>query len=148
MTYEHTLSIIKPDAIEKGCVGAIIDRIEKAGLRVVAQKMTKITLDQAERFYAVHKGRPFYNALCSFMASGPIVAMVLEGPNAIETYRRIMGDTNPLKAVPGTIRGDFCKGVTDINRERNAVHGSDAVETARMEIPFFFTNFEIYSPTL
>ncbi len=142
MAVEYTLSIIKPDALEKRCVGAIMSRIENAGLKIVATKMTSISLEEACNFYEVHRGKPFYNALCTFMASGPIIAMVLEGENAVSKYRALMGETNPLKASSGTIRGDFGKDVTEANRERNLVHGSDAVETARSEIAFFFSTLE------
>ncbi|MEI6242733.1 MAG: nucleoside-diphosphate kinase [Chlamydiota bacterium] len=137
---QQTLSIIKPDAIEKNVIGKIIDRFEKEGLKIVAARMFHLSKKRAEDFYAVHKGKPFYDSLTVFMASGPILVMVLEGENAIEKNRKIMGATNPQKADKGTIRADFA---TDI--ERNAVHGSDAEETAKTEIAFFFTSNEVFS---
>jgi nucleoside-diphosphate kinase len=130
---ERTLSIVKPDAVAKGATGEILRRLEASGLRIVALKMTQLTERQAQGFYAVHKSRPFYESLVRFMTSGPVVISVLEGPDAIAGYRKLMGATDPAKAEAGTIRKDFA---TDI--ERNAVHGSDAVATARVEIPFFF----------
>lgn len=145
MVVERTLSIIKPDALQKNCIGKILTMFEQAGLKVVAAKMLHMTLPQAEEFYAVHKGKPFFPALVRFITSGPALALVLEGENAILLNRQIMGATNPLKAVPGTIRGDFCKDVTEANMERNAVHGSDAPETAKLEIAFFFKDSDIYS---
>lgn len=133
MAVEHTLSIIKPDAVEGNHIGEIIARFEKNGLKIVAAKMMKLDQEQAEGFYAVHKERPFYKDLVSYMMTGPVVAMVLEGENAIAKNREIMGATDPKKANPGTIRADFAKSI-----EANAVHGSDAAETAKNEIAFFF----------
>lgn len=139
MTKESTLDIIKPDAIAKNCIGAIISRYEKAHLRVVAAKMLHLTEQQAEAFYAVHKGRPFFPDLVKYMATGPILALVLEGDNAIEENRRLMGATDPKKAAPGTIRADFAESI-----EANAVHGSDSAETAAFEIHFFFKEGDIH----
>jgi len=140
MAVERTLSIIKPDAVEKNCIGAINDRFEKAGLRIVAAKMMRLNQQQAEGFYAVHKERPFFRDLVNFMISGPIVVQVLEGENAITRNRELMGATDPKKAAAGTIRADFA---TDV--EKNAVHGSDAPETAVTEIRYFFQNGDIFS---
>lgn len=133
MAIERTLSIIKPDAVGKNHIGAIYDRFEKAGLRIVAARMLHLTREQAGAFYAVHKERPFYGELVDFMTSGPIVAQVLEGENAIARNREVMGATDPAKAAPGTIRADFATKV-----DENAVHGSDSPETAVTEIAFFF----------
>jgi len=138
MAIERTLSIIKPDAVEKNAVGAILKAIQDSGLRVVALKMVRLTEQQARGFYAVHKARPFYADLVKFMTSGPVVVSVLEGEGAIARWRELMGPTDSTKAPKGTIRGDFG---TDI--ERNASHGSDAPETARVEIPYFFNASEI-----
>jgi nucleoside-diphosphate kinase len=138
MAIERTLSIIKPDAVEKNAVGAILKAIQDSGLRVVALKMVRLTEQQARGFYAVHKARPFYADLVKFMTSGPVVVSVLEGGGAIARWRELMGPTDSTKAPKGTIRGDFG---TDI--ERNASHGSDAPETARVEIPYFFNASEI-----
>ena len=138
MAVKRTLSIIKPDATRRNLTGAIIDRFEKAGLRVVAQRRTRLSKEQAEAFYAVHKARPFFNGLVSFMTSGPVVVQVLEGENAIAKNREVMGATNPANAAPGTIRKDFAE-----NIEANSVHGSDAPETAANEIRFFFSDLEI-----
>jgi len=135
---ERTLSIIKPDGVGKGLIGEVIRRLEQARLRVCAMKMVRLSLDQARMFYYVHRERPFYPSLVEFMASGPIVAMVLEGENVIENYRELMGATNPKEALPGTIRHDFADGV-----QENIVHGSDAPETAVREISFFFNDLEI-----
>jgi nucleoside-diphosphate kinase len=135
---ERTLSIVKPDAVAKGSAGAILARIEASGLRIIALKMLQLTEQQARGFYAVHKSRPFYDSLVKFMTSGPVVVSVLEGPDAVARYRRLMGATDPLKADAGTLRKDFAADI-----ERNAVHGSDAVATARIEIPFFFSSGEI-----
>lgn len=137
---EQTLSIIKPDAVEANHVGAIIDRFEQAGLKVAALKMVKLSKKQAEEFYSVHKSRPFYNDLVTYMISGPVVIQVLEGEDAVAKNRKIMGATNPKQAEKGTIRADFG---TDI--EHNAVHGSDSLENAKKEISFFFKTNEIYS---
>lgn len=138
---QRTLSIVKPDATAKGAAGEILRRFEAAGLRVIALKMVRLTEAQAKGFYAVHKSRPFFADLVRFMTSGPVVMSVLEGPDAIAKNRELMGPTDSTKAAPGTIRGDFG---TDI--ERNAVHGSDAPETARVEIAYFFSAFEILAP--
>lgn len=142
MTKQRTLSIIKPDAVGKNHIGDIISRFEKAGLHIVAAKFIHLSKPQAEGFYAVHKERPFYNDLVSFMITGPVLVMVLEGNHAIEKNREIMGATDPKKAAPGTIRADFA---TDI--DENAVHGSDAPETAAKEISFFFKEDEIWTKT-
>ncbi len=138
MAVERTLSIIKPDAVRRNLTGAINQRFEEAGLRIVAQKRIQLSRAQAESFYAVHKERPFYNDLCTFMTSGPIVVQVLQGENAIARNREIMGATDPAKAEKGTIRADFAE-----NIEANSVHGSDAPETAAVEIPFYFAGIEI-----
>lgn len=133
MSIERTLSIIKPDAVKKNVIGEIITRFEKAGLKVVEAKLTQLTREQAEGFYAVHKERPFFNDLVEFMISGPVFVQVLEGENAIAKNRELMGATDPKKAEPGTIRADFAESI-----DANAVHGSDAAETARTEIEYFF----------
>ena len=138
MATERTFSIIKPDATARNLTGQIIARFEEAGLRIVASKRIHMTREQAEGFYAVHKERPFFNDLVSFMISGPVVVQVLEGDNAIMRNREIMGATNPAEADAGTIRKDFAESI-----EANSVHGSDAPETAAEEIKFFFTNAEI-----
>ena len=138
MATERTFSIIKPDATARNLTGQIIARFEKAGLRIVASKRIHMTREQAEGFYAVHKERPFFNDLVSFMISGPVVVQVLEGDNAIVRNREIMGATNPADADAGTIRKDFA-----VSIEANSVHGSDAPETAAEEIKFFFTDAEI-----
>ncbi len=138
MAIERTLSIIKPDATRRNLTGAIIDRLERAGLRVVAQKRLRLSREQAESFYAVHRERPFFDSLCSFMTSGPVVVQVLEGENAIARNREVMGATDPAQAEPGTIRKDFAE-----NIEANSVHGSDSTETAVREIAFFFSEIEI-----
>ena len=135
---ERTFSIIKPDAVAKRATGAIIDRIEASGLTIIAMKRLHLSEAQAEGFYAVHKERPFFKDLVSFMTSGPVVCMVLEGEGAIARWRDLMGPTDSTAAPKGTIRGDFG---TDI--ERNASHGSDAPETARLELSYFFNAFEI-----
>lgn len=142
MTLERTLSIIKPDAVGKNHIGDIISRFEKAGLRVVAVKMKHLTKEEAEGFYAVHKERPFFKDLVSFMTTGPILIMVLEGDNAILKNRDIMGATDPKKAAPGTIRADFATTI-----DENAVHGSDSVENAKIEINYFFKPNEVISRT-
>jgi nucleoside-diphosphate kinase len=139
MAVERTLSIIKPDATRRNLTGAINDRFEKRGLRIVAQKRIRLTEAQAERFYAVHAERPFYRGLVAFMISGPVVVQVLEGEGAVALHREIMGATNPANAAPGTIRKDFAESV-----EANSVHGSDSAETAAEEIAFFFSAIEIY----
>ena len=133
MAIEQTLSIIKPDAVAKNVIGEIISRFEKNGLQIIALKMMQLDRGQAEGFYAVHNGRPFFNDLISFMISGPVVVQVLEGESAISKNRELMGATNPADADPGTIRADFATTV-----DENAVHGSDAPETAAEEIKFFF----------
>jgi nucleoside-diphosphate kinase len=138
MPLERTLSIIKPDATRRNLTGAINDRFEKAGLKIVAQKRLRLTVETAGQFYAVHKERSFYNDLVSFMSSGPVVAQVLEGEGAIAKNRDIMGATNPANAAPGTIRKDFAESI-----EANSVHGSDSAETAAQEIAFFFSAMEI-----
>lgn len=138
MAVERTLSIIKPDATRRNLTGAIIDRLERAGLRVVAQKRLRLSREQAESFYAVHRERPFFDSLCSFMTSGPVVVQVLEGENAVARNREVMGATDPAQAAPGTIRRDFAE-----NIEANSVHGSDSAETAVREIAFFFSEIEI-----
>lgn len=140
MALEKTLSIIKPDAVAKNVIGQIISRFEKNGLRVVAAKMVQLNKQQAEAFYAVHKERPFYPALVQFISSGPVLVQVLSGENAIAKNREVMGATNPKDAAPGTIRADFADSI-----DHNAVHGSDAKETAQQEIAFFFSHDEIYS---
>jgi len=138
MALERTFSIIKPDAVANNAIGGITAKLEKAGLRVLASKMVRLTEGQAKAFYAVHKERPFYNDLVKFMTEGPVVVQVLEGDNAVATNRQVMGATNPEKADAGTIRKEFAT-----NIERNAVHGSDAPETAREEIAFFFSTAEL-----
>jgi nucleoside-diphosphate kinase len=138
MPTERTLSIIKPDATRRNLTGAINDRFEKAGLRIVAQRRMRLSADTAGQFYAVHKERPFYNDLVSFMSSGPVVVQVLEGEGAIAKNRDIMGATNPANAAAGTIRKDFAESI-----EANSVHGSDSPETAAQEIAFFFSGMEI-----
>lgn len=143
MAIERTLAIIKPDAVEKNCNGLIITMLEGMALRVIAARMMRISRPEAEAFYAVHQGKPFFEALVEFMTSGPSLVMVLEGENAILKYRDIMGATNPKKAAPKTIRGIFCPDVGD-RLERNAVHGSDSPETATQEIAFFFGTREIF----
>ncbi|AZV46133.1 nucleoside-diphosphate kinase [Nautilia sp. PV-1] len=135
---EKTLSIIKPDAVAKNVIGKIIDRFESNGLRIAAMKKIKLTKEDAGKFYEVHKERPFFNDLCEYMSSGPVVVMVLEGENAIAKNRKLMGATNPKEAAPGTIRADFAESI-----EANAVHGSDSLENAKKEIAFFFAEREI-----
>ncbi len=138
MAVERTLSIIKPDATKRNLTGRINAKFEEAGLRIVAQKRIRLTKEQAGQFYAVHKERPFYDELCEFMASGPVVVQVLEGENAIARNREVMGATNPAEAAPGTIRAEFAQSVGE-----NSVHGSDAPETAAVEIAYFFSGLEI-----
>ncbi|MFZ2006697.1 MAG: nucleoside-diphosphate kinase [Stellaceae bacterium] len=138
MPIERTLSIIKPDATRRNLTGAINDRFEKAGLRIVAQKRLYMSKDVAGKFYGVHAARPFYKDLVAFMSSGPVVVQVLEGENAIAKNRDIMGATNPANAAPGTIRKDFAESI-----EANSVHGSDSPETAAEEIAFFFAGIEL-----
>jgi len=138
MAIERTLSIIKPDATRRNLTGQINARLEAAGLRIVAQRRTRLSRPQAEAFYAVHKERPFFAGLCTFMTSGPVVIQVLEGENAIEVNREVMGATNPEQAAAGTIRKDFAESI-----EANSVHGSDAAATAATEIAFFFAGVDI-----
>lgn len=138
MAVERTLSILKPDATRRNLTGKINAMFESAGLRVVAQKRVQMTLDQAKEFYAVHDARPFYNDLCAYMSSAPVVVQVLEGENAVAKNREIMGATNPENAAPGTIRKEFGESV-----QENTVHGSDSLENARIEIDFFFKPEEI-----
>jgi len=135
---EHTLSIIKPDAVERNLIGEILTMIEKAGLRIVAMKHIRLSQKDAEGFYAVHREKPFFEELTNFMASGPIVVSVLEGENAIVRYREIMGATNPANAAEGTIRKRYANSI-----DANSVHGSDAPETACKEIAYFFSSLEI-----
>ncbi len=138
MATERTLSIIKPDATRRNLTGQINSRFEAAGLRIVAQKRVQLTRAEAEKFYEVHKARPFFGDLCSFMVSGPVVAQVLEGANAVARNREIMGATDPAKAAAATIRKDFAESI-----EANSVHGSDSPENAAREIGFFFSELEI-----
>lgn len=135
---EQTLSIIKPDGVEKGIIGEIIKRFEGNGLRIKAMKMISLSQKEAEGFYYVHKERPFFKSLVEFMTSGPVVVMALEGENAIKKNRDLMGATDPKKAEKGTIRNDFASSI-----ERNIVHGSDSPESAKFEIPYFFSNIEL-----
>jgi len=135
---ERTLSIVKPDGVKKNLIGEVIKRFEQRGLRIAALKVLKLSKDDAKGFYIVHKERPFYESLTSFMSEGPIVVMVVEGDNTINKVREIMGATNPKDAVPGTIRSDFASDI-----EHNIVHGSDSEESASYEIPFFFSSLEI-----
>jgi nucleoside-diphosphate kinase len=137
-TLERTLTIIKPDAVKKNAVGDIIEQFEKNGFRILAMKMLEISNHQAEQFYAVHAHRPFYNSLTNFMSSGPIVTLALEKENAIADLRKLMGATNPAQAEEGTIRKKWAT-----NIEFNAIHGSDADETARFELSFFFAGYEL-----
>lgn len=138
MAVERTFSIIKPDAVAKNVIGEIYSRFERNGLKIVAAKMLHLTREQAEGFYAVHKERPFFNDLVSFMITGPVIMQVLEGENAIAKNRELMGATNPAQAAPGTIRADFADSI-----DENAVHGSDGPETAKEEIAFFFSANEL-----
>ena len=140
MAIERTLSIIKPDAVAKNVVGQIYARFEKSGLKIVAARMTWLSRAEAEGFYAVHKARPFFKDLVDFMTSGPVMIQVLEGPGAIAKNRDLMGATDPKKAAPGTIRADFAASI-----DANAVHGSDAPETAAVEIAYFFPQLNVYS---
>ena len=135
MAVERTLSIIKPDAVRKNVIGQILARFEAAGLRIVAARMMHLSRTEAEGFYAVHRGRPFFNDLVQFMTSGPVLVQVLEGDNAIAKNRELMGATDPKKAAKGTIRADFADSI-----DANAVHGSDSPATARTEIAYFFPN--------
>ncbi len=140
MAVERTLSIIKPDAVKKNVIGEIMARFEKAGLRIVAARMTHLSRQQAEGFYAVHRERPFFKDLVDFMVSGPVLVQVLEGENAIAKNRELMGATDPKKAAKGTIRADFAQSI-----DANAVHGSDGPDTARTEIAYFFRGYEVYA---
>jgi len=136
---ERTLSIIKPDGVKKNIIGEIIRRFESAGLRIIAMKMIRLSLDEAKGFYIVHKDKPFYGGLTRFMSSGPVVVMVIEGKDAISRVREIMGATNPKDALPNTIRSDFASDI-----EHNIVHGSDSPQSASFEIPYFFPAVEIF----
>ena len=138
MGIERTLSIIKPDAVAKNVIGEIYSRFEKAGLVIVASKMLHLSKEKAGGFYAEHEGRPFYNDLVGFMTSGPVFIQVLEGENAIQKNRELMGNTNPQEALPGTIRADFANSI-----DANAVHGSDSFDSAKREIDYFFSEKEI-----
>ena len=140
MAIERTLSIIKPDGLEKGVIGKIISRFEEKGLKPIAIRLQHLSQAQAEGFYAVHKARPFFKDLVNFMISGPVVLMVLEGENAVLGNRDIMGATNPANAAPGTIRRDFATSI-----DKNTVHGSDSLENAKIEIAYFFRETEIHS---
>ena len=140
MAVEQTLSIIKPDAVKKNVIGKVLARFEAAGLRIVAARMMHLSRDEAEGFYAVHRGRPFFGALVDFMISGPVLVQVLEGENAIARNRELMGANDPKKADKGTIRADFAASI-----DANAVHGSDGSETARTEIAYFFPRCEVFS---
>jgi len=138
MALERTFSIVKPDGVARDLIGQVYGRFEKAGLRIVAARMLQLTKAQAEGFYAVHKARPFFNDLVAYMTSGPIIAQVLEGENAVLKHREIMGATDPKKAAPGTIRADLAESI-----EHNVVHGSDSAENAAIEIAYFFSTTEI-----
>ena len=138
MALERTLSIVKPDGVEKNLIGEVYRRFEQAGLRIVAARMMHLTRTEAEGFYAVHRERPFFNDLCAYMTSGPVVVQVLEGENAVARNREIMGATDPKKAEPGTIRADLAKSI-----EENVVHGSDSAENAAREIGYFFAETEL-----
>jgi nucleoside-diphosphate kinase len=140
MAVERTLSIIKPDAVAKNVIGQIMARFEGAGLKIVAARMLRLSREDAEGFYAVHRARPFFKDLVDFMVSGPVVVQVLEGDNAIQKNRDLMGATDPKKAAKGTIRADFAQSI-----DANAVHGSDGMETADVEIAYFFPSLNIYS---
>jgi nucleoside-diphosphate kinase len=140
MAIERTLSIIKPDAVAKNVIGKIYQRFEDAGLKIIAARMAHLSEREAGQFYAVHKDRPFFRDLVSFMVSGPVMIQVLEGENAIATNRDLMGATDPKKAAPGTIRADFAESI-----DANAVHGSDAPETAAVEIAFFFPAMNVHA---
>lgn len=140
MAVERTFSIIKPDAVAKNVIGQIYSRFEGAGLKIIAARMIHLSRTEAEGFYAVHKARPFFNDLVTFMISGPVMAQVLEGEGAILKNRDLMGATDPKKAAPGTIRADFADSI-----DANAVHGSDAAETAAVEIAYFFPALNVYS---
>ena len=138
MALERTFSIVKPDGVARNLIGQVYSRFEKAGLSIVAARMLHLTKAQAEGFYAVHKARPFFNDLVAYMTSGPVIAQVLEGDNAVAKHREIMGATDPKKAAPGTIRADLAESI-----EHNVVHGSDSVENAAIEIAYFFSTTEL-----
>lgn len=138
MALERTLSIVKPDGVARNLIGQVYGRFEKAGLQIIAARMLHLSQAQAEAFYAVHKARPFYKDLVAYMTSGPVIAQVLEGENAVAKHRDIMGATDPKKAAPGTIRADLAESI-----EHNVVHGSDSAENAAIEIAFFFSTTEI-----
>ena len=140
MAVQRTLTIIKPDAVANNAIGGIVDRLERAGFKILAAKLVRLTPEQAAGFYIVHKERPFYGSLCAFMTSGPCLPIVLEADNAIARLRELMGATDPAKAATGTIRKDFASSI-----EANAVHGSDSPESAAFEIPYFFSAQEIVS---
>ena len=140
MAVERTLSIVKPDAVEKNIIGKVFSRFEEKGLKIIAARMLHLSRKQAEGFYAVHRGLPFFNDLVEFMTSGPVMVQVLEGDNAIQVNRELMGATDPKKASKGTLRADFAQSINF-----NAVHGSDSLETAAMEIAYFFSTLEIHS---
>lgn len=140
MALERTLSIVKPDAVAKNVIGEIYSRFEKAGLKIVAARYKQLSREEAEGFYAVHKERPFFNALVEFMTSGPVMIQALEGENAVAAHRDLLGATNPKDAAPGTIRADFADSI-----DANAAHGSDSVENAQTEIAYFFKNDEVVS---
>ena len=140
MALERTLSIIKPDAVAKNVIGQIYSRFEQAGLKVVASKMKHLSKQEAEGFYAVHRERPFFAALVNFMSSGPVMIQALEGDNAVLKHRDLMGATNPKDAAPGTIRADFADSI-----DANAVHGSDSLENAAIEIAYFFPSTDVYA---
>ena len=140
MALERTFSIVKPDGVARNLIGEVLRRFEKAELKVVAAKLTQLSKAQAEGFYAVHKARPFFNDLVTYMISGPVVLQVLEGENAVAKNRELMGATDPKKAAPGTIRADLAESI-----EANTVHGSDSVENAAIEIAYFFAQTEIHS---
>ena len=137
---QRTLAIIKPDAVAKGVVGHIVSRIEQAGLKILGAKMIHMSREEAAGFYIVHKERPFYASVCQFMTQGPCIPMVVEGENAIQRWRDLMGATDPAKAAPGTIRKEFASSI-----EANAVHGSDSPESAAFEIPYFFSSLEVHA---
>ncbi|MCC8367299.1 MULTISPECIES: nucleoside-diphosphate kinase [Xenorhabdus] len=140
MTIERTFSIIKPNAVKKDVIGSIYARFESAGFKIIAAKMLHLTREQAEGFYAEHKGRPFFDGLVEFMTSGPIMVQVLEGENAVQRHRDLMGATNPDNALAGTLRADYADSFTE-----NAVHGSDSIESANREIAYFFSDDEVFS---
>ncbi|HZX81257.1 MAG TPA: nucleoside-diphosphate kinase [Lysobacter sp.] len=140
MALERTISIIKPDAVAKNVIGQIYSRFENAGLKIVASKMKQLSRQEAEGFYAVHRERPFFNALVEFMVSGPVMIQVLEGENAVAKNRELMGATNPKDAAAGTIRADFADSI-----DANAVHGSDSLENAAIEIAYFFPQTDVYA---